>query len=464
MVFSSLVFISIFLPAVWGLYWLVPSEAGKNALLLAASLLFYAYGEPVYVFLMVASAFLNYLCALLVQKRKSYRKGVLALAVILNLGILFVFKYAAFLIETINGITGLAFTVPRVALPVGISFFTFQAMSYIIDVYRGEVQAQRNFAYVLLYISLFPQLIAGPIVKYHDIERKLVKREISMQDTAEGIHRFIVGLAKKVLIANDMGIVADTLFQAPMENINLFGAWLGAGAYMLQIYFDFSGYSDMAIGMGRMFGFQFKENFNYPYVADSIQEFWRRWHISLSGWFREYLYIPLGGNRKGKIRTCVNKFIVFACTGIWHGANWTFLFWGLYHGCLLMFEEFTQIFHKECRGMKKLLRHLYVVLAVLVGFVFFRADDMHQGICWVYKMCAGLQFHGAAMRLVLSLLTPGHIAVFIIGILVSRPIIKRNWQETAASKIAWPVSIILLIVCMMNLAGGTYNPFIYFQF
>lgn len=465
MVFSSLVFISIFLPAVWCLYWLVPSEAGKNALLLAASLLFYAYGEPVYVFLMIASAMLNYLCALLLQTNQRYRKSIFILAIVINLGILFVFKYAAFIIETVNNITGLALSVPQVALPIGISFFTFQAMSYIIDVYRGEVQAQRNFAYVLLYISLFPQLIAGPIVKYHDIEKSLAKRSVSMKEAAEGIRRFIVGLAKKVFIANNMGVVADTLFQAPMGDINLFGAWLGAGAYMLQIYFDFSGYSDMAIGMGRMFGFQFKENFHYPYIADSIQEFWRRWHISLSGWFRDYLYIPLGGNRKGKVRTCVNKFIVFACTGIWHGANWTFLFWGLYHGCLLMLEEYTQIFHKQCRGIKKLLRHLYVVLAVMIGFVFFRADDMHQGICWIYKMFAGLQFHNSAMRLVLSVLTPVHIVVFLAGILMSGPMISSKMRQSETlSKMAWPCSIILLICCMMSLAGGTYNPFIYFQF
>lgn len=464
MVFSSLVFISIFLPAVWGLYWLVPSEAGKNALLLAASLLFYAYGEPVYVFLMITSAMLNFLCALLIQTYRRYRKSILILAIVINLGILFVFKYAAFIIEAVDSITGLAISIPRVALPIGISFFTFQAMSYIIDVYRGEVRAQRNFAYVLLYISLFPQLIAGPIVKYHDIEKNLAERSVNMQEAAGGIRRFTTGLAKKVLIANDMGAVADTLFQAPMGDINLFGAWLGAGAYMLQIYFDFSGYSDMAIGMGHMFGFRFKENFNYPYVADSIQEFWRRWHISLSGWFRDYLYIPLGGNRKGKIRTCVNKFVVFACTGIWHGANWTFLFWGLYHGCLLMLEEYAHIFRKECRGIKKLLRHLYVVLAVMVGFVFFRADDMHQGICWVYKMFAGLQFDDSAMRLALSMLTPVHIVVFLAGILASGPLIKRARQSRVLSKMVWPCSIILLICCMMSLAGGTYNPFIYFQF
>lgn len=464
MVFSSLVFISIFLPIVLIIYWLLPSNAGRNVLLLAASLLFYAYGEPVYVFLMIASSFFNYAAALWIHSRTERRKIFLTAAVIMNLGILCIFKYTAFLAELFNSMTGWKLPVPQIALPVGISFFTFQAMSYVIDVYRGEVQPQKNFMYVLLYISLFPQLIAGPIVKYHDVEKELVNRRFYMQEAAKGIRRFIGGLGKKVLIANYMGEIADTLFNAPIEQINVFGAWLGAAAYMLQIYFDFSGYSDMAIGMGHMFGFHFKENFRYPYGAVSIRDFWRRWHISLSGWFREYLYIPLGGNRKGRARTCMNKMIVFACTGMWHGANVTFLFWGLFHGCFLMLEEFASVFQKEKIGWKELAAHVYVILVVMIGFVFFRADHMRQGMFWVFQMFAGMHFENASMRLVLSMLTPVHLTAFAAGILASMPAMEQLGQRKPMQKILWPASLVLLAVCMMNLAGGTYNPFIYFRF
>ena len=464
MVFSSLVFISIFLPAVLLIYWMIPANAGKNGLLLAVSLVFYAYGEPVYVFLMIGSSFFNYMAALWICKDVKRRKVILTAAVVMNLALLCVFKYAAFLTEILNGMAGLALPVPQVALPVGISFFTFQAMSYVIDVYRGEVAPQKNFMYVLLYISLFPQLIAGPIVKYHDVEKELASRSFCAEEAALGIRRFIAGLAKKVLIANYMGEIADTLFTAPMQQIHICGAWLGAAAYMLQIYFDFSGYSDMAIGIGHMFGFHFKENFRYPYAASSITDFWRKWHISLSGWFREYLYIPLGGNRNGRFRTCVNKLIVFACTGIWHGANVTFLFWGLFHGCFLMLEQFVPFFQKEKTGWKKWLAHLYVVLVVMIGFVFFRADHMKQGVFWVWQMFAGLQFDDASMRLVLSLLTPVHLTAFAAGIAASLPAAGQMGRNKGLDRVLWPASLVLLAVCMMNLAGGTYNPFIYFRF
>ncbi|MDE6888887.1 MAG: MBOAT family protein [Eubacterium sp.] len=463
MVFSSLVFISIFLPAVLLVYWLMPSIAGKNVLLLAVSLLFYAYGEPVYVFLMIASSLFHYGCAIWIQGSK-YRRMLLAAVVAVNLAILAVFKYAAFLTELCNSLTGLSLPVPQVALPVGISFFTFQAMSYVIDVYRGEVKAQRNFAHVLLYISLFPQLIAGPIVKYHDVEHELSCRSFCAQETARGMRRFIAGLGKKVLIANYMGEIADTLFAAPMEQIQLAGAWLGAACYMLQIYFDFSGYSDMAIGMGHMFGFHFRENFRYPYGAASIRDFWRRWHISLSGWFREYLYIPLGGSRRGRFRTCVNKFIVFACTGLWHGANVTFLFWGLFHGCLLMIEEYVPLFRAQARGFRKVCGHIYVILMVMIGFVFFRAENMQQGIVWVSRMFTGTRFDEDGARLVLSLLTPVHLTAFAAGIFASAPVVERMGQAARLQKILWPASLGVLLVCMMKLAGGTYNPFIYFRF
>ena len=333
MVFSSLTFLCIFLPCILILDRIVRNIHFKNVLLLIASLVFYAYGEPVYVLLMAASALINYVCALGISKAAVLRKPVLAAAVILNLGALVFFKYSVFLVTSFNAMFGTMIPVPDVTLPLGISFFTFQAMSYVIDVYRGECNVQKNFAKLLLYISFFPQLIAGPIVKYRDIETEISSRTVSAENTANGIRRFAAGLAKKVFIANNVAVIADTVYGSLGAGIDAKAAWLGASAYMLQIFFDFSGYSDMAIGLGLMFGFHFRENFDHPYIASSIKEFWRRWHISLSSWFKDYLYIPLGGNRKGKARTVINKFIVFACTGIWHGANWTFLLWGLYHGC-----------------------------------------------------------------------------------------------------------------------------------
>ena len=464
MVFSSLVFLSVFLPTVLLCYWLLPSIAGKNILLLAASLFFYAYGEPVYVFLMLASSLFHYLCALWICADSKRNKMILAAVIAVNLGLLCVFKYAAFLTDLVNRMTGLGLPVPQVALPAGISFFTFQAMSYVIDVYRSQVRPQRNFAYVLLYICLFPQLIAGPIVKYHDVEQELFSRRFDAEETARGIRRFIAGLGKKVLIANYMGEIADTLFAAPMEQVNMAGAWLGAASYMLQIYFDFSGYSDMAIGMGHMFGFHFRENFRYPYGASSIREFWRRWHISLSGWFREYLYIPLGGSRKGRARTCLNKFFVFACTGIWHGANVTFLFWGLFHGCLLMLEEYLPFFQQEKKGWKKAAGHLYVIVAVMTGFVFFRADHLAQGAPWILQLCTGRQYNPPAARRTPSSLPPVHLAAFAAGILASVPAVRSIGQAEKLQKLLWPSSLALLLICMLNLAGGTYNPFIYFRF
>lgn len=464
MVFSSLVFLSMFLPVVLLLYWLLPSITGKNILLLTASLFFYAYGEPVYVFLMAGSSFFHYVCALWIRKSRKWRSAILAAVVVVNLGLLCVFKYAAFLTGIVNHITGMGLPVPGVALPVGISFFTFQAMSYVIDVYRAQVMPQKNFAYVLLYISLFPQLIAGPVIKYSDVEKELTHRSFDAEETALGIRRFIAGLGKKVLIANYMGEIADTLFAAPMDQISPAGAWLGAAAYMLQICFDFSGYSDMAIGIGRMTGFHFRENFHYPYAAASIREFWHRWHISLSSWFLEYLYIPLGGSRKGRVRTCLNKFIVFACTGIWHGANVTFLFWGLFHGCLLMMEEYLPFFQKESSGLKKVAGHIYVILAVMTGFVFFRAENMAQGAAWIRKMFTFTGSTAASTQLVLSVLTPVHLTAFAAGIFASMPVMETIRKSGTLQKILWPASLILLLICMLNLACGTYNPFIYFRF
>ncbi len=464
MVFSSLIFISIFLPAVFIGCRLLPSVGLQNGFLLIASLIFYGYGEPVYVFLMIATAALDYLWALGMEKYPEHRKLLGILAVIQNLGVLAVFKYAGFLADLWNDVTGMGIPVPVIALPIGISFFTFQAMSYVLDVYRQETPAQKSFFRLLLYISFFPQLIAGPIVKYHDIEVELENRQMTPEGIATGIRRFICGLGKKVLIANTMGAVADTLYAAPATQVNAFVAWAGALAYLLQIYYDFSGYSDMAIGLGWMFGFHFKENFNYPYIASSVKDFWKRWHISLSGWFREYLYFPLGGNRKGRGRTVINKFIVFACTGIWHGANLTFLFWGLYHGFFLMLEEICPAISRRGGKIRSLLQHIYTILVVTIGFVFFRTDTMAQGWLWVKNMFSGFRMDPAAMRLFLSVLTPLNLTVFVAGALLAAPWVPRYRQVSWLERLSWIVTPCILILCVMSLAGGTYNPFIYFRF
>ena len=464
MVFSSLIFISLFLPAALIGCRLLPSIKAQNGLLLVMSLLFYAYGEPVYVFLMIGSAAFNYLWALLIDRYPARKRLLLLLAVLQNLGVLGVYKYAGFLAETWNSLSGMHVPVPQITLPIGISFFTFQAMSYVFDVARKETEPQRNFFRLLLYISFFPQLIAGPIVSYHDIEKELTDRTQTWEGTAEGIRRFTAGLGKKVLIANFMGAVADTLYGSPMEQVNILGAWIGAAAYMLQIYYDFSGYSDMAIGLGWMFGFPFRENFRHPYSAASVTEFWRRWHISLSSWFRQYLYIPLGGNRKGKARTVINKFIVFACTGIWHGANLTFLFWGLYHGAFLMLEEYLPFLKKEGGRGKKILQHIYLLLVVLIGFVFFRTDTISQGFQWVGTMFTGLHFDAASMRLVMAQLTPLNLTVFAAGAAAAGSLPEYFRGKVLWERLSWIVTPVMLALCMMCLAGGTYNPFIYFRF
>ena len=464
MVFSSMVFLCIFLPVVFLFHLLLPGIRAKNGMLLLASLAFYAYGEPVYVILMIASAFVNYLSALLIGKNPAGKKAVMAVNVILNLGVLVLFKYTGFLAESVNTILGTAIPVPSIRLPIGISFFTFQAMSYVIDVYRGVTGAQKNFGKVLLYISFFPQLIAGPIVKYHDIAQEIENRTQTVDGVTDGIRRFIVGLSKKVLISNTVGLVADTLFAADVSGLNAAAAWIGAVSYMLQIYFDFSGYSDMAIGLGEMFGFHFKENFNYPYISGSIREFWRRWHMSLSGWFQEYLYIPLGGSRKGKIRTVINKFIVFLCTGIWHGANVTFLFWGLYHGCFLMLEEIVPAIREQGGKVKSFFQHVYTLLVVLIGFVFFRADSMHQGAAWIKTMFTGFGSNTAAISLALEQLTPLYLVTAAVGIVACCPVKILVKKGRAYEAVTAAGSLALLLLCMLSLASGTYNPFIYFRF
>ena len=410
MVFSSLVFLCLFLPVVLILHTVIPNRKVQNGLLLVASLLFYAYGEPVYVFLMLLSALCNYVFAWLLDK---YQKKIfLVLAVVVNLGLLGVFKYTGFLLSNVNTILGLDLPIPQISLPIGISFFTFQALSYVIDVSRGQVALQKNYGKLLLYISFFPQLIPGPIVRYKDVAREIDERTITPREAAFGMRRFIIGLAKKVLIANAMGAAADYIFNHGAANINVIGAWIGAIAYLMQIYYDFSAYSDMAIGLGWMFGFHFKENFNHPYIASSIQDFWRRWHISLSTFFRDYVYIPLGGNRKGKVRTVVNRIIVFFLTGLWHGANWTFVIWGMFHGFFLLLEEFIPLIKK----LPKFLRHIYTLLTVTVGFVIFRADTIREAWLFICQMFSGFDFSPAVTSYAVQALTPYFIVMIVAAI------------------------------------------------
>lgn len=467
MVFSSLTFLCVFFPVVFLLYYLIPSAVAKNILLIISSLLFYAYGEPVYVLLMIGSASMNYLYGIWIEKAGK-RKYILAVAVCTNFLILGIFKYADMLINTCNYLTGADIPLLKVSLPIGISFFTFQALSYVVDVYRGQVKAQKNYGNMLLYISFFPQLIAGPIVKYHDIEQQISNRKYDLEEVAAGFRRFIAGLSKKVLLSNVAALAADAVFAAELSQVNILSAWIGAISYLFQIYFDFSGYSDMAIGLGHMFGFTFQENFNYPYISCSVQEFWRRWHISLSTWFKEYLYIPLGGNRKGKARTYVNKMIVFFCTGLWHGANWTFVVWGLYHGMFLLLEGILPV-----KKLPKVLGHIYTLLVVCAGFVIFRADTLYQGAALIGKMFTGWSFEPEVMSFALRQLNPLLVLVLVVCVIASCPVKNLGTRIPEQYRVAvyriftpgaYVGSILLLGLCILSLSSGTYNPFIYFRF
>ena len=470
MVFSSMVFLTVFLPAVLIISSLLPSTRLKNLFLMAASLLFYAYGESIHVLLMILCAFWNYLVALLIGKSEAagMRKFLLFAGMAADLAMLGVYKYAGMVVETFNNISGSALPVPQIALPIGISFFTFQAMGYVADVYRKTVKSEKRFTKVLLYISFFPQLIAGPIVRYRDIAQEIDDRRVSPADLARGLRRFTFGLAKKVLISNAAGAMADYVFALSAGSLSLPTAWLGALAYMLQIYYDFSGYSDMAIGLGRMFGFHFLENFNYPYSAVSMLDFWRRWHISLTNWFRENLYFPLGGNRKGKLRTWINRIIVFFFTGLWHGANWTFVLWGLYHGAFTILEV---AFPNLTKKMGK-LSHLYVLVVVCIGFVLFRSDTIAQAQVMISSMFIPVAMDTERTAILMSQLHPLNLAVLLGGFILAMPV-GRKLRDAAVRKnttglflrcASYAGTFILLLLSMFSLSGGAYNPFIYFRF
>lgn len=469
MVFSSPVFVFLFLPVVYALNKLLPLRA-KNYLLIFASLVFYAWGEPVFIVLMMVSVTANYVLALGIEDNRQRQKAMrawLAACVVFNIGMLFVFKYANFFVANVNALLGISIPSPDIRLPIGISFYTFQAMSYVIDVYRGVSKAQKNYANVLLYISFFPQLIAGPIVKYHDIALQIEHRTETAEQTVAGLKRFTVGLAKKLLIANAMGAVADKAFALPVGDVSIGVAWLGAFAYSLQIYFDFSGYSDMAIGLARLFGFELKENFLYPYTAGSVRQFWRKWHVSLSTWFKEYLYIPLGGNRKGTARTVFNLIFVFFCTGLWHGAEWTFVIWGLYHGLFLMLER---VAFKPERFKPKWLAHAYTLLVVITAFTIFRAENLSQGFLYIAKMFTGFAASAASMRFLSETLTPSVIALGLIGIIGSTPLMSRLYErlKACAAGLAeygtMALTLLVLAICALAISSQTYNPFIYFRF
>ncbi len=472
MVFSSAVFLFLFLPAVWILHALIPAKylRARNVLLGIASILFYAYGEPIYILLMLGSVLINYAAAILIasaakQGRAGRRKAFTVLAVIVNLGILGFFKYVPWLISLVNAHTPLSLPVPGFTMPIGISFYTFQILSYVLDVSKGTADAQKNFFNLLLYISFFPQLIAGPIVTYNEIREQLTCREVTAEKTARGIKRFLFGLSKKLLISNTAAVIADAAFGAPALTTSL--AWAGVVGYCIQIYFDFSGYSDMAVGLASLFGFRIGENFNYPYSAVSIRDFWKRWHISLTSWFRTYVYFPLGGNRRGGARTVLNRYIVFFLTGFWHGANFTYILWGLWHGTLMMFERVTNLNRLEEKKPLRPLLRLYTLLSVAVGFVMFRAPSLTAGFSYLGAMFTsrpGTSGLGA-------LLTPYAVAVMLLGIVLSMPLLPKIRERAAASghALAWDrveyvLCAPLFALCVMTLASSSFNPFIYYIF
>lgn len=470
MLFASSIFIFIFLPLLLLLYYTVfrKFRLGQNVLLLVASLIFYAWGEPKNVILMIFSILINYTFGLLVDKfreKKAVARLIITLTAVVNLGILFVFKYLAFTVKNINSIGGLNLSVPNIVLPIGISFFTFQAMSYVIDVYREKGEAQKNPLNVGLYISFFPQLIAGPIVRYETVAYQIQHRVETFDNFSTGVCRFIMGLSKKVLLSNTMGVVADYAFDMPQSELTVVMAWVGAIAYSLQIFFDFSGYSDMAIGLGKMFGFDFLENFNYPYISKSVSEFWRRWHISLGTWFRDYVYFPLGGSRvKSKARLVFNLFVVWTLTGIWHGANWTFMCWGLMYFVLLTIEKLIG-WEKKYPDKMVILRRIYTLFFVLMGWVLFRADSITDAWGYICTMFgSGQLIDDGTIYYALN-----YIVYFVIAILISTPIFKIissrvNGNNPAIVVISTFGLFVMLTLSVSYIVMGAYNPFIYFNF
>ncbi len=469
MVFSSLTFVFLFLPIVLALYFAMPGRHMKNLLLMLASLLFYAWGEPVYIVLMLLSILSGYIFARLIEVEKlnnnqSKATAYFVCSTIIALGFLGFFKYSGFLVDNINQLFGLNIAYRKLPLPIGISFYTFQILSYVIDVYRSNIKAQKNLVTLATYIAMFPQLIAGPIVRYVTIEEELQNRKESLPEFIEGLKRFVIGLGKKVLLANQMGILADAVFNNPGGEPGTLLIWLGAIGYTFQIYFDFSGYSDMAIGMGRMFGFHYLENFNYPYISKSITEFWRRWHISLGTWFRDYLYIPLGGNRKWALR---NIIIVWFLTGLWHGASWNFILWGLYYGLLLIIEKYVVRAYRL--KIPTIIQHFYTLFFVVVGWVLFRVENLGELLFFLGRM---FTYHQTTINsLLFSYQEMLQSLVFlIIALIASLPLFKNIVERIELGKYnllkyAYDSYVIaIFVISLIFLMGEKFNPFIYFRF
>lgn len=474
MLFSSTFFLFFFLPLLLLLYYRFVTEHSKrNRLLLAFSLVFYAWGEPLFVFIMALCIAANYFFALKIEsyQDRGRTRLMLVLMLVFNLALLAVFKYAGFITQNINSLLSLDLSVPEIALPIGISFFTFQGISYVIDVHRKKAEAFKNPLDVGLYISFFPQLIAGPIVRYETIAKELRERNATEDDFVQGTSRFILGIAKKVILANQFALIADKAYSFPADSVSVTLAWMGAIAYTLQIYFDFSGYSDMAIGLGKLFGFHFPENFRHPYMAKSVSDFWRRWHISLGSWFRDYVYIPLGGSRAGKLMQLRNIAVVWLCTGIWHGANWTFIVWGIYFGVLIILEKFTGL--DRMLEKSRLMGHIYTMTIVIFGWVLFRSAGITEAIDYIRSMLG--MGSGAATEPIAVLYLQDYRFAYIAGIIACFPLISRAkafYDHRKSDRIccaAIELSFIsalavLFLISASYLIKGTYNPFIYFNF
>lgn len=463
MVFSSLNFLFLFLPCLIVFYFIIPQKFRllRNNILLIFSLFFYIYGGAKFIIVMLFSISINYIFGLLVYKTENKRLFVV-LAAVCNLSVLFYFKYTMFFLENINKLFNTNISIPNIVLPIGISFFTFQGLSYVLDIYNGNAQVQKNPLNVALYISLFPQLIAGPIVRYETVEHEIINRKENLSEFSDGIIKFSFGMGKKIILANSVGYIADKIFLFSPNEMTVSLAWIGAVCYTLQIYFDFSGYSDMAIGLGKMFGFHFLQNFNYPYISKSITDFWRRWHISLSTWFRDYVYIPLGGNRCSKYRNILNIFIVWLLTGFWHGAAWNFIFWGIYFAVLLMLEKF--IYGKYIKKMYIPFQHLYALFFIIIGWVLFRSPSLEYAFKMI-KLMLGFGNIPLFDKRTIFYLYEYKFELFI-SVLACIPL--KNYIKLKPEFLYYfsegIYSIFILLLSIMYLVNSTFNPFIYFRF
>jgi alginate O-acetyltransferase complex protein AlgI len=468
LVFSSLIFLFMFLPITLIIYYICPRKF-KNLVILIMSLIFYAWGEPIYIFLMIGSILIDYIGGLMIEatkEDKEKRRFIFITVIVLNLSSLFFFKYYGFLIDNINAILGTNLHIRNLPLPLGISFYTFQLVSYVADVYMGKVVAQKNIINFGAYITMFPQLVAGPIVQYSDVENQLNNRNESIEKFGEGVERFIGGIGKKVLIANNIGIIWTSIKGIPLEGLSILSAWIGIIAFTLQIYFDFSGYSDMAIGLGKMFGFDFLENFKHPYMARSISEFWRRWHISLGSWFRDYIYIPLGGNRRGIAVQFRNLLIVWFATGLWHGASWNFVIWGLYFGIFIFLEKL--FLGKVLERMPSAIAHIYTLVLVIISWIFFDMARVKDALNYI-KVMFGIGeniFSDNMARYTLKT----NLIILIIAILCSTPLIRnlimyfKNKYKLKGVFIVIAMNMLVLIISTAYLVSESYNPFLYFRF